>query len=208
MATVLKQFMRQSGEDEQQVKFRDILLRLRNAKVTVDDWRYLMTQTPTQVQDLTPSATALHLISNFEAVVEYNVAQLQASGQPIATIKAVHTGANAGKTPADDAGGLEAVICLPTSAQVMLTSNIWVNVVNGAMGTVQAICYRTRGPPNLPVAVMVTLDNYSGPTFQQHTHHSSPALLVFIWRSMLTFAASSQAGLGSDHTQISGSDLG
>ena len=130
-----------------------------------------MTRTPTRVQVATPFFTALHLIPTVEAVVEYKVAQLQASGQPIATIKAVHTGSNAAKAPADDAGGLEAVVCLAKSACVMLTSNLWVDVglVNGAMGTVKAICYRTRGPPDLPIAVMVRFDSYSGPTLPDGT---------------------------------------
>ena len=173
---VLDQVMRQAGQDPRQVQFRDILLRLRDAKVTVADWNHLMTRTPTRVQDVSPFATALHLIPTVEAVVEYNVAQLQASGQPIATIKAVHTGPNAAKTPADDAGGLEAVVCLATSARVMLTSNLWVDVglVNGALGAVQAICYRTGGPPDLPIAVMVRFDSYSGPTFPDGTVPITP----------------------------------
>ena len=172
-ALVLEQ---QAVQDPQQMMFRDILLRLRDAKVTVADWKCLMTLTPTQVQDLAPFTTALHLIPTVEAVVEYNVAQLHASGQPIATIKAVHTGANAVKASADDAGGLEAVICLATSARVMLTSHLWVDVglVNGAMGTIQAICYRTGGPPDLPIAVMVKFDSYSGPTFHDGTVPITP----------------------------------
>ena len=32
------------------------------------------------------------------------------------------------------------------------------------MGTVQAICYKSGGPPSLPVAVKVKFDRYSGPT--------------------------------------------
>ena len=175
-AVVLDQIMRQSGQDPQQVQFREILLRLRDARVTVADWNCLMTQIPTHVEDLSPFVTALHLIPTVEAVVEHNVAQLRASGQPIATIKAVHTGANASKAPADDAGGLEAVICLANSARVMLTSNLWVNVglVNGAMGTIQAICYRTGGPPDLPIAVMVHFDSYSGPTLHDSTVPITP----------------------------------
>ena len=175
-AVVLDQVMRQSGQDPQQVLFRDILLRLRDAKVTVPDWNRLMAQTPTHVQDLSPFCTALHLIPTVEAVVEHNVAQLCASGQPIATIKAVHTGANVSKAPADDAGGLEAVICLAKLARVMLTSNLWVDVglVNGAMGTIQAICYRTGGPPDLPIAVMVRFDRYSGPTLHDGTVPITP----------------------------------
>ena len=132
-------------------------MRLRDAKVSVDDCNCLMTQTPRNVQDITAFSTSLHHIPTVEAVVEYNVAQLHASCQTIATIKAIHTGANAAKDPADEAGGLEPVVCLAMSARVMLISNLWVDVglVNGAMGSVEAICYRTGGPPDLPIAVMV-----------------------------------------------------
>ena len=37
-------------------------------------------------------------------------------------------------------------------------------LVNGAMGTDQAICYQSGGLPSLPVAVMVRFDKYWGPT--------------------------------------------
>ena len=116
-AVVLDQVLRQSGQDSQQVRFRNILLGLRNAQVTKADWNCLMTQTLTHVQDHTPFASALHLLPTIEAVIEYNVTQLRANGQPIATIKAVHTGANAS---ADDAGGLEAVIYSPAISGLML----------------------------------------------------------------------------------------
>ena len=53
-AVVLDQVMWQAGQDPEQVKFRDILLRLRDAKVTLSDWNHLMTRTPTRVQDLSP----------------------------------------------------------------------------------------------------------------------------------------------------------
>ena len=44
-AIVLKQVMRQSGQDSDQVLFRDILLRLRDAKLTISDWEHLMKDT-------------------------------------------------------------------------------------------------------------------------------------------------------------------
>ena len=66
--------MRQAGQDPEQVKFRDILLRLRDAEVTVADWNHLMTRTPTRVPDLSPFSTSLHLIPTVEVVVDYNVA--------------------------------------------------------------------------------------------------------------------------------------
>ena len=37
--------------------------------------------------------------------------------------------------------------------------------MNGSMGTVAAILYRSGGPPDLPIAVMVQFDKYSGPTW-------------------------------------------
>ncbi len=175
-AFTLTRIMRQAGNDPDQVRFRDILLRLRNAQVTMQDWNCLMEQTPTQVADLTPFANALRLYPTVEAVVQYNVAKLEASGKPIATIKAVHTGANAAKASSDDASGLEAVICLAKSARVMLTSNLWVEVglVNGAMGTIEAICYRNGGPPDLLLAVMIKFDHYSGPTLHDGTVPITP----------------------------------
>ena len=47
-------------------------------------------------------------------------------------------------------------------------------LVNGAMGTVEAICYRTGGPPDLPIAVMVHFDSYSGPTLHDGTVPITP----------------------------------
>jgi len=37
------------------------------------------------------------------------------------------------------------------------------------MGTIEAICYRNRGPPDLPIAVMVKFDHYNGPTLHDGT---------------------------------------
>jgi len=52
-------------------------------------------------------------------------------------------------------------------------------LVKGSMGTIQAICYHEgSAPPDLPVAVTVLFDSYSGPTLTDGTvpiapiHHS------------------------------------
>ena len=57
-AVVLDQVMHQSGQDPQQVMFRDILLQLRDAKVTKPDWECLMNRTPTNVHDLNLPSTS------------------------------------------------------------------------------------------------------------------------------------------------------
>ena len=54
--------------------------------------------------------------------------KLHGCGQPVATIKAVHTGPNSSKASTDDAGELQLVICLARSAHVMLSSNLWIKV--------------------------------------------------------------------------------
>ena len=59
------------------------------------------------------------------------------------------------------------VPCLVCGARDMLTSNLCVDMglVNGAIGTVVAICYRNgESPPNLPIAVPLKFDSYGGPT--------------------------------------------
>ena len=50
-------------------------------------------------------------------------------------------------------------------SRVILTINFWVeaSLVNGAMGKIQKICYMTGGPPDLPTAVTIKFDSYSGP---------------------------------------------
>ena len=60
------------------------------------DWELLMTQCRSQV-DSTAFDDALHLHPTVQAVAEYNVAKLRNTREPIATIKAVHTGPNASK---------------------------------------------------------------------------------------------------------------
>ena len=176
-AVVLKQVMRQSGQSPAQVLFRQILLCLRDARVTYHDWQQLMKQTPAQLLNLAPFNTALHLHATIEAVVEHNVSWLHASGQPIAIIKAIHTGPNASKASSEDAGGLEPITCLACGARVMLTANLWVDMglVNGAVGTVVAIFYSNGGtPPHLPVAVMVRFDSYQGPILPDSTVPITP----------------------------------
>ena len=69
-----------------------------------------MTRTPAQVSDMSSFDNAVHLFPTIEAVVQHNINKLHAYGQPVATIRAVHTGPNASKASTDDAGGLQPVV--------------------------------------------------------------------------------------------------
>ncbi len=170
-AVVLDQVLRQRGNDPTQVRFREVLSHLRDGSVTTADWEYLMTRTIARAHNVGQFSDAPRLYPTVEAVIEHNAKKLHDSGQPVAQIKAIHTGPNAAKAPPDDAAGLEPIICLAHGARVMLTSNLWVDagLVNGAMGTVVHICYLSGGPPNLPLSVMIKFDHYSGPTLANGT---------------------------------------
>ena len=117
-AVVLDQIMRQSGHSPEQILFRDILLRLRDGNTTISDWNHLMQQTPSNLNDITCFANAVHLFPTVESVVEYNISKLHNISRPIATIKAVHSGSNASKATSEDAGGLDPIVQLAQTARV------------------------------------------------------------------------------------------
>ena len=63
--------------------------------------------------------------------------------------------------------GLEAVLYTCKGARVMLTTNLWpsVGLCNGTTGIVVDIIYAAnRHPPDLPIAVIVKFDHYTGPS--------------------------------------------
>ena len=98
-SVVLTEVMRQVGSDNAQIRFKQALLRLRNAAVTKNDWQLFMTRTieSTRVnkENLTLFDEAIRLFSTVEEVAEYNVAYLRRLGRPIAHIKAIHDCAEA-----------------------------------------------------------------------------------------------------------------
>ena len=73
--------------------------------------------------------------------------------------------------------------CLRLHLQRQRSSN-WCGQVrwsSGPVADVHAICYRTGGPPDLPIAVMVRFDSYSGHTFPDGTVPITP--LCRCWSS-------------------------
>ena len=70
----------------------------------------------------------MRLYVTAEAVAEHKFCKLQENRQPVALLRAVHTGMGANKVAPDEAGGLEATILIAEGANVMLTANSWVEV--------------------------------------------------------------------------------
>ena len=66
--------------------------------------------------------------------------------------------------------GLVPMLFLARHASVMLTMNLWpeVGLCNGATGKVVDIIFaENHSPPDLPIAVMVKFDYYTGPSFTE-----------------------------------------
>jgi len=163
---ILDEIVRESGASQEQVLFRD-LLRLRNGESTEEDWQ-LLSRSPSAITNLTEFDDAVHLFYNKDKVAQFNAQKLNSLGTPIARINAVHSCSSAASAKSDDAGGLEPVLLLAKGARVMLKSNLCAQkgLCNGATGNVLDILYATgQRPPNLPIAVLVQFDEYTGPPF-------------------------------------------
>ena len=100
-AVVLTRGIRQAGEDPEQVRFRDMLLSLRDGNLTTDDWQYLMTRSAARISELHTFTDALHLYPTVESVAEHDVNQLNKCSHPVAQIKAVHSGPRADKASSE-----------------------------------------------------------------------------------------------------------
>ncbi|XP_065837259.1 ATP-dependent DNA helicase pif1-like [Oscarella lobularis] len=169
----LTKIIRQSGNDELQIKFRDALQRLRDGCPSYEDWNDLYMSRNfarhDQLGDVKTSfRDAVRLFACRENVAEFNFNCLKNSNKPVAVINADHNCTEAKNDNEEDAGGLYARVRLCEGARVMLTSNLWteMGLINGSMGYVVAILYQPGAkPPALPTAVVVQMDKYDGPTW-------------------------------------------
>ena len=155
--------------NDSQSEFRNLLLRLRNGNSTLDDWNILNSRSTIGTDISNLGTKYIYLAYSNKVVNEYNLTFLKQSRESIYPIKAKHSSVKAAKLSSDQFGGLESLIHLAVNARVMLTRNLWVQkgLCNGSMGTVSQIIYKEGDtPPSLPIAVMVKLDSYNGPTFE------------------------------------------
>ncbi|CAG8502458.1 12012_t:CDS:2, partial [Cetraspora pellucida] len=159
----------QSGNSEEQQKFRDILLRLRDGESTLADWETLTTRFEEKITEIERNqfSEATFILPKWSEVDIVNLDQLTSLKHPVAKILAVHSGRrDAKRADSDEAMGLEAQLLLTKGARIMLTANLWTEteLVNRAIGTVQGILYNEEGLPSLPIAVLISFDNYRRPT--------------------------------------------
>jgi ATP-dependent DNA helicase PIF1 len=122
----LRHVFRQAGADEQSIRFREALLRLRTYSITQADYELLATRFSSRVseEERTRFSTALRLFPRRESVSRYNLRALFLLGKPVVRCMARHTG-GAENASEEDAEGLEKEILLSEGAAVMLTKNLW-----------------------------------------------------------------------------------
>ena len=92
-------------------------------------------------------------------------------------INARHSSQAAKNSSPDEMSGLEPVVFLAKGARLMLTMNLWTDVglCNGATSVVMDFIYSTnQQPPNLPIAVIVKFDEYTGPSINNELPHCVP----------------------------------
>ena len=167
---------RAKGTGDMQVRFRTLLSNIRDGKVTLEDWKLLLTRSPSETT-LNELPNTVKLTHSNKDVAENNFAAMKSLRNPIASVNALHSKKSATKCSSDDMGGLVPKLQFCIDARVMLTRNLWTDVglCNGAIGTVKNIIYKdSEGPPNFPIAILVEFDSYTGPSFLEHNNNVVP----------------------------------
>ena len=170
------------GSSSEQSRFRD-LNQLHTGDCTQNDWTLLLTRQPSTVDNISAFKDTVRLYYRNEKVAKYNFEKLSALNQPIARIRAQHSTETAKKANGDEMLGLQPVIFHKKGAHVMLTINLWTDVglCNDATGTVVNFIYATnQQPSDLPIAVVVKFDDYTGPSICSNIQQCVPICLITI----------------------------
>jgi len=149
--------------------FRGILDRLYDGETTKEDWVLLQSQSRAAIPDWDTTFGAndtVHLHVKNRDVLEQNLRTLQSLNQPIVRFNADHACSADKGAEGDKALDLQPFLYLCKGAQVLHTSNtcqVW-GLCNGAVGTVVDFIIGEKGPPALPLAVIVDFgEHYIGP---------------------------------------------
>ncbi|XP_059076743.1 uncharacterized protein LOC131876007 [Cryptomeria japonica] len=139
---------------------------IRNANPLQTDWEALMSRSSSKlpVDHNKHFDNSIHLFAKNASVKHHNTKMLKQLHLPIARCLAqVPKQMNIAY---DNDEQLPSELLLSLNEQVMLISNLWIQVglVNGSLGQIKSIVYDTDSkPPDLPKYVVVEFKNYSGP---------------------------------------------
>lgn len=175
---------RQSGLE--QSRFREILDALAVGELNSDQFALLNARRigALSQDEIMSFRNALRLLPTNEMADSYNENVLRQSGLPVAFIPSANSSKNIAKLSFSKAQCLEKVLVLSVGTRVMLRSNLWteVGLVNGSLGTVKEIIYESdTRPPQMPIALLVSFDNYSGPHYQENAVPIIP--VIRHWKS-------------------------
>ena len=157
----------------QQGSFKDMLLRLRDGKFTIEDWN-LLTITcyfdlmSKEKRDSFIDNECMHINETNAACDRVSRQRLMDLKSPIVLMNAIHVHCSDNTHSDDNFRRLRPRIYTAIGARMMLTWNISVNVglVNGSIGNVIDIAYaENTAPPSLPAYIIMNMPNYSGPAF-------------------------------------------
>jgi ATP-dependent DNA helicase PIF1 len=166
---ILDRVMRQQGEDETSVRFRDLLTGLREGTVAPDGFELLSSRVRSKLSVVERARFdgALRIYARKHQVARYNIDALETNAQPAIKIVAKHNCPAAKRGTDDDAEGLVTEMYLSIGARIMLTCNLLTQfgLVNGTMGTLIDIVWHPDDDPltTLPSMLLFKPDTYDGP---------------------------------------------
>ena len=165
------------NNDPDQEYFIKLLNRLRcgmtNLQQNLLDWTFLLKNQikPNRNEEF---KDAIRLFADNASCNKYNGEMIKKLGMPICKINAINKPARGKNYNDDQFSGLKNFINLAINVKVTLTSNLWTTfgLVNGANGTVKDIIYANNYIPNdLPKAIFIEFDYYTGPKFFPENDH-------------------------------------
>ena len=161
----LTEVRRQSGQ------YRDVLLRLRDGNNDENDWEFLKRYCYPLMSSNRQAAflenDCLHIRASNEECNRVNRKRLQDLKRSIVLLEAKHSNCKPNTYSDENFRRLKAKLYISVGARIMLTMNVCVNVglVNGSMGDIVDIIYKTSQPPDLPEFIIVNFPSYSGLPF-------------------------------------------